>query len=145
MSMLNTLKLSNTKKPSQMPATLHRRNKLSKRLWEQLQLAKAQANNTSFSVNKLKTVQGIDGIKRTIEMPKRIRPWWFHSDHNKLCLNVRYGARIIEISKGKATIEIDNHNELIKTLELIKQAVEAGELDAQIELLSGDLRQGFSK
>jgi hypothetical protein len=35
--------------------------------------------------------------------------------------------------------------ELVPTLELIKQAVEAGELDAQIEVAALKLRDGFGK
>jgi hypothetical protein len=35
--------------------------------------------------------------------------------------------------------------ELVPTLELIKQAVEAGELDAQIEAAALKLREGFVK
>ena len=85
MSLLNALKLSTTKKPTHIPPVLQRRNKLLKRLWEQIELAKAEEANTSFTVNKIKSVKGIDGIKRSVEMPKRIRPWWFTSESNNLC------------------------------------------------------------
>jgi hypothetical protein len=145
MSLLNALKLSTTKKPTHIPPVLQRRNKLLKRLWEQIELAKAEETNSTFTVNKIKSIKGIDGIKRSVEMPKRIKPWWFTSESNKLCLNVRYGARLIELTKGKATIELDNQKELINTLQLIKSAVEVGELDNQIEALSGTLRAGFGK
>ena len=42
---------------------------------------------------------------------------------------------------------IDGHDleSLIPTLEIIKQAVQAGELDTQIEQASGALRAGFAK
>ena len=60
-------------------------------------------------------------------------------------LNIRYGARKIEISKGKSAVEIATAADLVPTLELIKQAVESGELDAQIEAASIKLREGFVK
>jgi hypothetical protein len=60
-------------------------------------------------------------------------------------LNIRYGARKIEISKGKSAVEIASAADLVPTLELIKRAVEAGELDVQIEAASIKLREGFVK
>ena len=36
-------------------------------------------------------------------------------------------------------------DDLVATLEIIKQAVQAGELDTQIEQASGALRAGFAK
>ena len=48
-------------------------------------------------------------------------------------------------SAGKATVEIGTVAELVPTLELLKRAVEAGELDAQIEAASIKLREGFKK
>jgi hypothetical protein len=42
-------------------------------------------------------------------------------------------------------IEVAGMDDLIATLEVIKDAVHAGELDAQIEQASGALRAGFAK
>ena len=75
----------------------------------------------------------------------RVRAWWWPTDAGKLALNLRYGARAVEISRGKATVEISTVAELVPTLELLKRAVEAGELDAQIEAASIKLREGFAK
>lgn len=58
---------------------------------------------------------------------------------------LRYGAKPLEIAKGKNAIEVANMDDLVATLEVIKQAVHAGELDAQIEQASGALRAGFAK
>ena len=41
MSTLNTLKLTDAKKPNQVPQVVQRRNKLAKRVWQQIELAKA--------------------------------------------------------------------------------------------------------
>ena len=48
-------------------------------------------------------------------------------------------------AKGKNSVELADQAELIPTLELLKQAVEAGELDAAIEAVSGQLRSAFKK
>ena len=78
-------------------------------------------------------------------MPKRIKPWWFTAQNGKACLVVRYGSKTLEIAQGKTAIELDKPDELIHTLEMIKTAVEAGELDTQIERAAGLLKEGFLK
>ena len=55
------------------------------------------------------------------------------------------GTKVIELAKGKHSVEVENAQALVKALELVKQAVEAGELDAQIESASGALKLGFKK
>jgi hypothetical protein len=129
-----------------MPAVQVRRNKLSKRLWEQIQLAKAQQSGTEFSPIKFRShLDKETGLRRQVETTKRVKPWWFTADNGKLAMNVRYGARMIELAKGKSTVEIVNMDQLVPTLELIKRAVEEGELDAQIEVAAIKLREGFAK
>ena len=59
--------------------------------------------------------------------------------------NVRYGACTIELAKGKSSIQLTTAADLVPTLELVKRAVEAGELDAQIEAAALKLRDGFNK
>jgi hypothetical protein len=146
MATLSTLKLSTAVKPTHMPAVQVRRNKLSKRLWEQIELARAQQSGTEFAPVKQRSyVDKETGLRRQVESTKRVKPWWFTADNGKLAMNVRYGARMIELAKGKSTVEIVNMDQLVPTLELIKRAVEEGELDAQIEVAAIKLREGFGK
>ena len=146
MSALSTLKLVAVKKPSHMPAIVIRRNKLSSKLWEQIQLAKSQLDGTPFVVMKYcSMVDRETGFRKQVELPKRIKPWWFQSEQGKVCVSVKYGSWTIELAKGKPSVEVANAQDLIKTLETIKSAVEAGELDAQIETASASLRSGFKR
>jgi len=145
MSTLNTLKLVNSKKPTAVPPILHRRYKLSNKVWEQLQLAKAKKEGNTFTVKQFKSIKDIEGIRKAVEIHKQVRPWWFVAADGKVCLNIRYGAKVVELAKGKTAIEVANADDLIKTLELIKTAVDAGELDSQIEVVSGALRAGFRR
>ncbi len=145
MSTLNSLKLVSAKKPTSIPPILQRRNKLSTKVWEQIQLAKAQKEGGTYSVKKYKSIKDTDGSRKTIEHQKRVRPWWFVSNDGKVCLNIRYGSRVIEFAKGKSAVEVASADELIKALEIVKAAVEAGELDTQIEQASGAVRAGFGK
>jgi hypothetical protein len=94
----------------------------------------------------MKTVKNIDtGTSETIAVNKRIRPWWFNSDTGSLCVTIKYGTKVIELAKGKPSIEVADKDQLISTLELVKIAVEAGELDQQIDQASGALRSNFKK
>jgi hypothetical protein len=146
MATLATLKLSTAVKPTHMPAVQVRRNKLVRRLWEQMELAKAQAAGTQFAPVKFRSYQDKEtGLRKQVEITKRVKQWWFTADNGKLVMNVRYGARVIELAKGKSSIEIGSTDQLLPTLELIKKAVEAGELDAQIEAAALKLREGFGK
>jgi hypothetical protein len=146
MSILSNLKLVDVKKPRNMPAIVVRRNKLSSKLWEQIQLAKSQLEGTQFVVTKFRSVKDREtGIIKQVEVPKRIKPWWFQSDEGKVCFSVRYGSWTIDLAKGKPSVEVESGEELVKALTSIKIAVEAGELDTQIEIASASLRSGFGK
>lgn len=146
MSTLSTLKLVAIKKPQQMPTIQLRRNKLSSKLWEQIQLARSQINGQPFVVTRFRSVKDRDtGLRKQVEMPKRIRPWWFVTENGKVCVSIRYGSWTLELAKGKPSVEVASADELVVALETIKQAVEAGELDAQIETASAGLKSGFKK
>ena len=69
----------------------------------------------------------------------------FKNEQGKVCVSVKYGTKVIELAKGKHSVEVSSADELVKALSTIKQAVEAGELDSQIELASGALKAGFRK
>ena len=146
MSVLGTLKLVAAKKPQHLPAIQLRRNKLSNKLWEQIQLAKSQITGQPFVVIRFRSVKDPEsGLRKQIEMPKRIRPWWFVTESGKVCVSIRYGSWTLELAKGKPSVEVASANDLVIALETIKQAVEAGELDAQIETASAGLKSGFKK
>lgn len=144
MSTLGQLKLVADTKPKQLPAIQQRRNKLAHRLWEQIQLAKSQIEGTEFVVKKYRSfVDRETGMKKQLEVPKRIRPWWFISANGKVCISIKYGTSVLELAKGKPSVEVDSPQDLVKALETIKIAVESAELDSQIETASTNLRAGF--
>jgi hypothetical protein len=146
MSAISELKLVADKKPRNMPVVVVRRNKLAAKLWEQIQLAKSQIEGTPFVIHKFRSVRDPEsGVKKQVEVPKRIKPWWFQSESGKVCIAIRYGSYTLELAKGKPSIEVASAADLIKTLEVIKTAVEAGALDSQIELASQSLSSGFRR
>ena len=143
---LSKLSLVNAKKPLQAPPIVQRRNKVSNALHQQLLLAQALAEGNSYSPKVFKTVTNkATGERATIEATKRIKPFWFVADNGKVCLQVRYGNKVMELAKGKNSIEVANGEELVKTLGLVIDCVNKGELDAQIEQASNAVRARFTK
>jgi hypothetical protein len=146
MSTLSTLKLVAVKKPTHIPAIQHRRNKLSAKLWEQINLAQSQLSGKPFVVMKYRTLKDTEtGLRKQVEIPKRIKAWWFVAESGKVCFSVKYGSKTLELAKGKPSVEVSSAEDLVKALTAIKTAVEAGELDSQIEEASNTLRRGFRK
>jgi hypothetical protein len=146
MSGLSALKFIASKRQQGSSPAQARRQKLSSKIHEQLQMAKALQSGTEFRPVKLrKVMDDATGEMRQVEVPKRIKPWWWTSEGGKLCVTVRYGARTLEVIEGKNAIETDNLAGVITTLEVLREAVDAGELDARIEAVSGLVKAGFEK
>jgi hypothetical protein len=140
---LNTLKLTDAKRPKNQPPIVQRRNKLISKLWEQLELAKAKHSGKDFVIKRYKNVKDLEGNIKSIEKPKRIKPWWFTSTTGALCINVFYGSKVLELAKGKTAIEAANLENVIEVLELLKREAEIGTFDATIEAASLQLRSRF--
>ena len=146
MSGLSALKLVQAKREKGTSPQHARRQKLSTKLAEQIQLAKAQQSGTEFSPVRVRTIKDeATGQSRKVEVPKKIKPWWWTDEKGKLCITVRYGARTLEIVEGKNAIETDNIADVIASLQVIRSAVDSGELDARIEAISGLMKSGFDK
>jgi hypothetical protein len=96
-------------------------------------------------VKRRVTVKDLEGNYRSIERPKRIKPWWFMALDGTLCLSVFYGSKRIEIVPGKTSISAKNMADLVQTLEVLKTETEAGSFDAAIEQASGALKLNFNK
>ena len=69
----------------------------------------------------------------------------FISETGKVCIQVKYGSRTLEVGKGKNSVEISSGTELIKALETLKLATESGEFDAQLESAGLKHRNNFHK
>ena len=146
MSGLNALKLVQAKREKGSSPQHARRQKLSTKLAEQIQLAKAQQSGTEFSPVRVRTVKDeTTGENRKVEVPKKLKPWWWADEKGKLCITVRYGARTLEIVEGKNAIETDSIADVITSLQVIRTAVDAGELDKRIDAVMGQVKAGFAK
>jgi hypothetical protein len=146
MNTLTSLKLVAAKRPFDIPPVIKRRHRLIAKIWEQTELAKSVLEGKAYAPLCTRTVKDREtGEARRVETTKRLKAWWFTAESGKICLNVKYGAKVLELAKGKWAIEIGTMADLIPTLNTLKAAVDAGELDAQIDTASITLRDGFAK
>ena len=146
MSGLSALKLVQAKRQGGNSPQHAMRQKLSNKLHEQIQLAKTQQSGGEFAPAKVQTVRDeVTGESRKVEVPKKLKPWWWTDEKGKLCVTIRYGARILEIVEGKNAIETDNIADVITSLQVIRTAVDSGELDKRIDAVMGQVKAGFTK
>jgi len=147
MSTIAKLKLVAAKRQRTLNPVLHRRNKLASKIAEQIELLKAQKGGRTYAPKRLKTYTDKDtGQRMTVEATKRVKEWYWPSEGGKINLEIRYGSKTLNLNaKGANAIEVSDGDELLATLELVKQAAIAGELDAQIEVASKALKAGFER
>jgi hypothetical protein len=147
MSVLAQLKLTTAKKSTQLSPVMQRRRKLLSKLGDQVLLAKAQRDGTVYAPTKQRTVtDDATGERTVMQVPKRIKPWWFVADSGKLCVSLRYGAKVLALgAKGQTAVEVGSNEQLVMALDLLTKAVEAGELDAAIDAASSSTKANFKK
>ena len=76
MSGLSVLKLVQAKREEGNSPQHARRQKLSTKLAEQIQLAKAQQSGAEFAPVRVRTVKDeATGQNRKVEVPKKLKPW----------------------------------------------------------------------
>lgn len=134
MGILQELKLTNVQRTVRLSPVLHRRQKLVDKLHEQIMLAKAMAEGKQYEVAVTRRIKNLEtGAVTKVEGVRNVKSWWFVADNGKAMFQVKYGTKVLELAKGKSSIEIASPDKLIPTIELLKKAVLDGELDGQIK------------
>jgi hypothetical protein len=146
MSAFNTLKLVSAKRPQNAAPIVQRRIKLSNQLFEQMELARNLGEGKVYSPMRVRSVKDkYTGERKLVEAIKRVKQWWFTAENGRVCLQVRYGTRVLELAKGKNSIDVGTVAELLPVLATIKKCVENGELDTQIDAASAGVRERFNQ
>ena len=146
MSALNSLKFVSAKRPTQLPEIQVRRNKLGRAIWSQIQLATALQKGENYTEKRFRTIRDKHtGESKQVELNKRVRQMWFVGENGKVCLQVKYGSRVLEFAKGKNAIEVNSADEQINALTTLKNSIELGELDSQLNLAADAVKERFKK
>ena len=107
------------------------RRRLVDALDQQAALAKAEAANETYVPTKQRWVRNkTSGDKELKVIPIRVRRWWWKDETGKVFLSLKPGGRLIEIAPGKRSIEVGGMEDLPEKIDILCQAVRAGELDA---------------
>ena len=118
-----------------------RRSKLLLKLTEQQEMVKCLLENTEFTAYKFKQIlDPATNIKSKVKVPKRIRSWFFELK-NIFYIEIKYGSRSLELSKGKTAITVGEKENLLPILNTIIEAVKTGELDSQLAAIKAPPRK----
>jgi len=131
-STLKSLTFAPLPKLTASDPVVQRRSKLITRLQQQIALV----NDSNYTIARQKWVAGDNGVKELRELPKKVRPWWRTDAAGNIVFLVRYGARVVELAKGMHAVMVGKKDKLIPTIETVIAAVQAGELDAALELIN---------
>ena len=122
-----------------------RRDKLLRKLDDQIGMAAAAVAGTGFQAKRSRVVIDADGRRERAMVPARVKQWWWKASDGKLLFTVQYGTKALELAKGKPAIEVTSMEDLVGALQSVRAAVEAGELDSHIEAASASLGQAFKR
>ncbi len=122
------------------------RQKLLGRIDDQIALAKAEAAGQPFQRVRFRRVRDLENDEVT-EMPvrTRVRPWWTIDKDGSILLWIKYGNQALELQKGKSAIKVADRDQLVATLETVRNAVRNGELDQHILGAVAAFKERFSK
>jgi hypothetical protein len=138
MTQLKSLTFAPLPRLSAADPVIARRQKLSVRLQQQVQLAQ----DPNFTLTRQKWIADETGVKQLRSLPKKVRAWWRTDPTGAVMLTVRYGAKPIEFAPGNAAIAVGKKEKLIPTIESLIEIVETGELD---ELISAQIKKSSTQ
>ena len=131
MTILTQLSLSNYSPIHASDPKSNRRRKLINKIDEQIKIA----TDPSYVATRWVWVKNEDGSKR-VELPKRLKRWWVNSMDGNAQLTIRYGSKVLALSKeGKNAINC-NLDQVATILTKVKDAVTNGEMDEQLSKVS---------
>jgi hypothetical protein len=111
----------------------HRRAKLLEKLGDQLGIIEAQISGETFTRMRRVWDKDETGQRVPMDRVKRLRPWYWMSGAGGCYFSVWYGSRVLELKPGMTAIQVAKREELPDAIRAVIEAVQAGELDAQIE------------
>ena len=136
MSHLSKLTLKDASPRQSLTPLARKRLKLLQKLDKQIEAAEAEIDGTEFVENKSQWVTDKEtGERKLINKVRPFKSWWWKNEHGTLMLTLRDGNKSIPLSDKETSIEVGGLDELISTLQTVRLAVIAGELDQQLERL----------
>ena len=122
MKIEQSLKLVSVTKPNQQNPVVHRRERLITSINKQLDL-----------IDRYRCGEKVRGL------------WWWIDESGTVFLPIKYGKTVLELSKGKFSIECSSIEEVEDNLEKVKDMSRRGLFDEILKTTSETLRLKFKK
>jgi hypothetical protein len=144
MSILKTLKLATAARTNAaVPAEHAFRAKVLAWLAEQKAMAEAEITGQPFNATKRVSRTNEAGEKVRVDAPRHVRKGWFLDTNGNLVFQIRYGGKPLEFAKGMNAVEVESLGDVPVIINSIIEAINAGELDPQINAARDARRTNF--
>ncbi|MEP1090748.1 MAG: hypothetical protein ABJH63_15220 [Rhizobiaceae bacterium] len=128
-----------------MTPLARKRVKLLRKLEQQIEAAEAEARDEQFLEEISRWVRDEEtGDKKLVTQQRPIRPWSWQNQHGAWMVSLRDGNKLIPLDGDNTSVEVGEKSEMVPALETLRDAVVAGELDAQLEAMIAT-RKPFGK
>ena len=146
MAHLKTLRLANAEPVNAQADPVKRaRDKVVESLFEQKHAAEAKLAGQHYAPTHIVTRKNEAGERIQLEQRKRFRNGWFENAAGQTFFALRYAGKAIELAKGKNAIEVGEFGKLPEIIDTLIEAVNAGELDAQLTAAAAERGQLLRK
>lgn len=143
MSILKNLKLATAARGNPAASEFGFRAKVLAYLAEQKALAEAEIAGKTFSATKKVTRKNVEGEDIRVDVPRKVREGWFTDASGKMFFQIRYGSKPLEFAKGMNAVEVENFADVPVIIGSIIEAINAGELDPQLNAARDARRANF--
>jgi hypothetical protein len=129
MNLLKELNLTPIKKTTGKNPIVLRRESLIKGIDKQLSICESLLTDNEFA--------------RDHQTGRKIPAWFWLDDSGNYYLSINYGKQPLELSKGKFSIICESIESIQSSLNLVKESVQMGDFDKQLEKRSKVIRSNF--
>ncbi len=129
MKLLKELNLTPVKKTVGRNPIVQRRESLIKGIDKQLSICESLISDNEFA--------------RDHHTGRKIPSWFWLDDSGQYYLSINYGKQPLELSKGKFSIICDSIENVQSSLNVVRESVQKGDFDKQLEKRSKVIRSNF--
>ena len=133
MSLLAKLTIKTVSRANTLSPTEMRRNKLCAAIDEQIRAADAAAQGQEHTVTLSRWAKNDAGERVRVQRQKVVKPCFFKRDDG-VYVQLKYGSRVVALSKDGNAIVVKAIADVKNMLTTLREAVQNGELDGQIDL-----------
>jgi len=94
----------------------------------------------------LKSIRRQQALVETYKAGEKThRTWFWMNEDGKIYLQIKYGKLVLELSKGKFSIQCSSLDDVSSNLTIIETLVNKGEFDSMLTIKSKEIRSKFTK